>query len=271
MPRPRWLPVLAAGCLMTAWGSKALALTIGPSVVELRAPAGGEASGQFTVGNDTNGPILVIMETEPLTSKGYAPIEPSVWLSVRPSSVIVQAGESAQVAYAVRVPHEAAGELAAEVVFVQHIGMERGGVQVRMGMAVYAAVAGTERLAASIEQMALQTGKDGAHIQLRIANRGNVHCRPEGLVRLLSADGQVTAQGRLNRGMPIHPDAVGTFTVPINVPEPGAYQITADLACHGSADPVRLTAVQQGELNAAALWSPSNAAAASAHAPVVGR
>lgn len=256
MRRHGWvLKVVAAAAIMTVWSSSARALTIGPSVVELRAPAGGRATGQFTVSNETSGPILVMVEAEPLAPKGYVPVEPSVWLTLTPSSVILQAGESANVAYAIHVPHDAAGELASEVVFVQHIGADKGGVQVRMGMAIYTAITGTERLALSLEHMALQAGKDGGHIQMRVANQGNIHCRPEGTVSLTAADGRVVAQGKLNRGMPIHPEGAGTFMVPITLPEPGSYQLAADLTCQASAEsPVRLTSVQQGAFNAAGSW-----------------
>lgn len=239
--------------------------------MELRVPAGGQAGGSFTVSNETAGPILVVVEAEALTPKGYAPVEPAAWLQLQPSSVILQAGESAKVAYAVRVPHDAVGELASEVVFVQHIGTERGGVQVRMGMALYVAVAGTERLALSIEQMALHASKDGAQAQLRIANHGNIHCRPEGMVSLVNANGQPVAQGRLNRGMPIHPDGIGTFTVPMAVPQPGTYQLTAELTCHASTEaPVRLRAVQQGELHATGSWTTAATSSAPAQASMSG-
>ena len=92
---------------------------------------------------------------------------------------------------------------------------------------------------------------------MEIANHGNVHCRPEGTVRVLDADGQQLDQQLLPRGMPVSPSGSASFSVPMPAVRaaPGAYALTAELGCHTVAGlPVQLTASQSGRLTESNDW-----------------
>lgn len=123
------------------------ALSVNPSVVELRVGAGNHSQGVFLVTNDTQEPIAITVETEPLSPIGYLPYPPDEWLVISPTAFELNSNETQEVSYTLTVPNAVQGELAAEVVFVQNLKVKSsGGIQVRFGTALYVSIQQTERL-----------------------------------------------------------------------------------------------------------------------------
>ena len=230
-------------------------MTVSPSIIEQRAAPGSTLEGKFHVRNETDQPIAVRVQTEPI-GQGYAPLAPSHWLVLAPDRLDLAPGQESSLAYQIRVPKKAAGELASEVVFVQD--MPSAGLQVRFGMAVYVSIEPTERLALDVERMELRVSGDrSVSAWMEIANHGNVHCRPEGTVRVLDADGRQLDQQPLIRGMPVPPSGSASFGVPMPALRvaPGAYTIGAELGCHAvSGIPVQLSARRSGRVTDSYGW-----------------
>lgn len=246
MTHLRWL--IAAGGLLAAAPSAA-ALTVTPSVVETRAKAGEVVTGAFEVVNETATPVRVQMELEPLLGSGPTP---DGWLQVTPQSFELAPGATTEVRYAVSVPEQQSGELSAMVVFAQ---APSGGLQVRFGMALYVSVRGTERLAAALEPMTMDGGAETV-VRVPVMNTGNVHCRPDGRVRLARGTA-VVSESALPLGMPALPGQTEGFRValPGGPFAPGAYQLSVELACHATGlAPLALSASQSGRVDAAGTW-----------------
>lgn len=253
-----WLAI--AGPLVLGGAPSSQALSVSPTVVELRAATGTQTRGVFHVVNDTEAPMTLSVELEPLSQTGYASRRPRDWLQVSPTTLQLLPQEQAEVAYLVSIPPETQGELAAEVVFVQNMaGAATSGIQVRFGMALYAAIAGTERLQVAIGPMLLRGGTSPT-VVIPLTNDGNVHCRPEGSVAVLGAGNTPLARGTLTRGLPSPPGREEHFTVSLadaSLPA-GRYRLSADLTCHATAaPPARLTAEQPGQLDDHGQWIPT--------------
>lgn len=229
------------------------ALTVSPTVVELRAKAGAKARGTFTITNETSEPIAISVEQEPLGAPGYLPRPPAEWLTLSPRSFALKPGEEIDLGYVVKVPKDVpGGELAAEVVLVHEPGGPSGGLQVRYGMALYVSILGTERIDLEVGSLSLHPG-DVPIVSIPITNHGNVHCRPEGAVSIARGDGTAVAHGQLTRGMPAPPGELSRFTVglPGVTLTAGTYRIGAALSCHAVAPlPGRWTVEQVGQLTA---------------------
>lgn len=246
MTSVRWL-ILAGGLLAAAPSAAALSVT--PNVVELRAPVGDAVTGAFEVVNETAAPVRVQMELEPLLGSGPLP---DGWLQVTPHAFELAPGATTEVRYAVSVPEQQSGELSAMVVFAQE---PSGGLQVRFGSALYVSVRGTERLAATLEPMMMDGGAETV-VRVPVTNTGNVHCRPDGRVRL-SRGPTTVSESTLSMGMPALPGRTEGFRValPGGPFAPGAYQLSVDLACHATGlTPLVLTASQSGRVDANGSW-----------------
>jgi len=234
------------------------ALSVSPTVVELRLAVGATAQGAFQVVNDTQSPVTLSVEVESLAPASYAPLSPDQWLQVSPATLTLAPRQQAEVAYVVVVPHDLSGELAAEVVFVQHVSSGSAtGLQVRFGMAVYISIAGTERLQLKAGSLRLQNGQPPT-VLIPLTNDGNVHCRPEGSVVVRNGHGEILAHGTLTRGMPAPPRRVEHFTIRLAAPvfAPGMYQVTADLTCYATAEPPAHVIVETtGELSPDGQWT----------------
>ena len=246
-------------CLAVGFTPAVQALSVDPTVVELRAPADAKERGVFRVINDTDEAIVLSVELESLAPASYAPHEPSEWVKVSPSHLKLLPNEASEVEYVVSVPSAAHGELAAEVVFVQDSsGGAPSGIQIRFGMALYVSIAGTERLDLSVGPLHLLTGQAPAAL-IPITNLGNVHCRPEGSVTLRNAGGDMIASGILSRGMPAPPGRMERFRVSLEEARtivPGTYRILADLTCHATAEiPMPIAVDQTGHLDTDGKWS----------------
>ena len=256
---------LVIGWLITGYPASSHALSVEPTVVELRAATGAQASGVFHVFNDAEEPATILVEPQPISTASYGKRPPQDWLTLSPSTLTLAPKQKGAVSYRVRVPSDTSGELAAEVVFVQNLsGTAASGVQVRFGMALYVSVTGTERLQLLVEPLRLQ----GAHppsVLVPITNQGNVHCRPEGSVVVTGDKGAAIAHGTLSRGMPAPPGQTAHFTVPLSEADlpPGTYQLQLDLRCRATADlPARWTVEQTGRLDETGQWIPAHDAAA---------
>ena len=252
------LAVLMAWAIGLGLPDDAAGLSVQPTVAELRARPGAALNGDFQVVNDTESPLHLRVEVEPLGPSVYARIPPAQWLSLSSHVVTLEPGQTLPVTYTIRVPQSAVGELAAEVVFVQD--MPGGGLQVRFGTAVYVSIEDTEELSVEIGELHLDAG---VHPVLRvpIMNRGNVHCRPEGHVGVVDDDGTVLARGTIARGMPTFPGRVEHFDAPLTggpFAAPGGYRLEVQLTCHTiAALPTQVSAMQPGTLDDAGHWQPT--------------
>ena len=264
MDVPRPLVWFVIGWLITRCPASSQALSVEPTVVELRAAAGASATGVFHVFNDAETPATILVEPQPISTTSYGRRPPTDWLTLSPSTLTLAPKQRGEVSYRVHVPSDTNGELAAEVVFVQNLsGTAGNGVQVRFGMAMYVSVAGTERLQLLAEPLRLQTGHPPS-VLIPIANQGNVHCRPEGSVIVIGDKGETLAHGMLGRGMPAPPGQTAHFTAPLSEADlpPGTYRLQLDLECHATADlPARWAIEQTGRLDETGQWIPASDAA----------
>ena len=76
------LAVLMAWAIGLGLPDDAAGLSVQPTVAELRALPGAALNGDFQVANDTDAPLHLRVEVEPLGPSVYARIPPAQWLSL---------------------------------------------------------------------------------------------------------------------------------------------------------------------------------------------
>jgi len=175
------LPVLSAS------GAFGEGVFVNPLRYEIVAPRGAVHEERITLRNDGNATIRlrVGLQEETAGKRRH-------WIEANLDPVELRPGEACERAFRLAVPDDASGELRARVVFSSEGNeVEMGAMRMtsRLAVPVYVVISGTEVRAAEVLEIWECAGFPG-WMEVVVANRGNVHIRPEGELRILDADGR---------------------------------------------------------------------------------
>ena len=176
-----------------------------PTVTEISIPPGGKAKGIFTVVNDGDESVQVVVQPENWLRKKEA-MDVGSWLEVKPEEFQLGPKGTKTVKYKVRVPKETEGELMSMVFFATTAPAGRAvNIMTRFGVALYVMVKGTEVLGGEVSE--LKVKKDGGkiHFMAFVENRGNVHFRPRGKVIIEDRKGEKLDEVEIQYGWPVFP------------------------------------------------------------------
>jgi len=183
---------------------------VDPTVTEISVSPGGKAKGTFTVVNDGDESVQVVVQPENWPRKRGA-IDISSWLKIKPEEFKLGAKGVRKVKYKVKVPKEAQGELMSMVFFATTAPAGRAvNIRTRFGVALYVTVKGTEVLEGEISDFRVKKvkskeEKEKLYFTALVENRGNVHFRPRGKVVIEDEQGKKLDEVEVQYGWPVFP------------------------------------------------------------------
>jgi len=182
-----------------------------PTVIEISIAPGGKAKGIFTVVNDGDESVQVVVQPENWPRKKEA-MDVGSWLQIKPQEFTLGPKEIKKVRYKIRVPENAKGELMSMVFFATTApSMGTLSIRTRFGVALYVAVKGTEILEGKILDLKVEKLKPGEemeklHFMVLVENIGNVHVRPRGKVVVEDGEGKKLDEVEIQYGWPVFPE-----------------------------------------------------------------
>jgi hypothetical protein len=147
------------------------------------------------------------------------------WLTFAEQKISLKVGESRNLKFFVDVPKKAQGELVG--MLSHNIQTETSGnIQKVLSVAIYAAVAGTEKMKATLKGIMISPSTGTLAVGVLIQNDGNVHIRPVGRLQIQNEKGQVVANIELPKEKPIYPgkEAVSSGQVSLFKLDAGRYK-----------------------------------------------
>lgn len=197
--------IVSAGCLALSARPVLGGVEVSPVVVRTSTPPGRAAEGLFHVRNGGSDPVAVAVEPESWPpALGKRPVD---WLTLEPRQFTLPPGAGQDVMYKAAVPAGARGELGAQVYFASDVPGGQGGtlsLRQRFGCVLYVAAAGTEKYKARVDRVAEKIQQGQRVFEIFVRNRGNVHIRPSGRVRILGPEGKEIAVVPLEGRAPVY-------------------------------------------------------------------
>ncbi len=192
-------------------------------IVEAVVEADSHLSGSWSLHNSggaaTEVAIAAVAYEDYSRGRRFAP--PPAWLSLGADTLILAPGEETSVAFTIRLPAAAVGESLALVFFAERARGAGATMQGRLGTALYALAAGTARPDLRLASTHASQDAAGTILGVSVANAGNVHLRPKGILEVLGRTGRVRARCVLRTGAPVLPGQVERFfAAPIHPPLP---------------------------------------------------
>jgi hypothetical protein len=175
------LPVLSAS------GAFGEGVFVNPLRYEIVAPRGAVHEERITLRNDGNATIRLRVGLQEETAG-----ERRHWIEANLEPVELRPGEMCERAFFLEIPDDAFGELRARIIFSGEEKEGGGGVvqvAARLAVPVYVMIKGTEVRAAEVLEIRECGGFPG-WMEVVVENKGNVHIRPAGELRILDADGR---------------------------------------------------------------------------------
>ena len=205
-----------------------------PTVVEKCVSQGGKVKGIFTVVNDGDESVQVVVQPENWPRKREA-VDISSWLEIKPEEFELGPKGRKKVKYKVRVPKEAEGELMSMVFFATTAPAGRAvNIRTRFGVALYVTVKGTEVLEGEVsdlkvEKTTSEEKREKFHFAALVENGGNVHFRPRGKVIIENGEGKKLDEVEMQYGWPVFPDNKQLYRANWQPEEilPGTYRTVA--------------------------------------------
>jgi len=185
---------------------------VSPTITQLCLASGEEKSDFFSVYNAGDKQLSVEVQEEELlkSSEDSKSADVSAWLKVEPEKFDIGPGETKSVKYNIKVPKGQRGELRGQIFFATNADFSSGiGIKNRFGVAIYAAIKGTEVVKAKITEVDVSKAPDNKNIKFSVIvqNKGNVHIRPRGKLLVKNKEGNVVKELILPYGYPIMPNA----------------------------------------------------------------
>jgi len=126
------------------------------------------------------------------------------WLKAKEEPFILKPGENRVVTYQVQAPKKAVGELMGMATFLGD-GGEGEDIHLRLSVAVYVPIKGTEKYEYIIRSISIDSSQDALIASVEVENKGNVHMRLTGYVEVLLEDKSRVASISLDRNKPVYP------------------------------------------------------------------
>ena len=168
-------------------------LAVEPTVTEISIEPGETYRGTYKVINTGTEEVLVNIEPEDWLKrylKKENTVDVSKWLSLDETTFTLAPAAIKEINYSVSIPPEMEEEQAAQIFYsFSRPEIDSKSFRTRLGVIMYLAIKGKERLEATIEGIRIrkeEVGKGKYKISGRVTvnNTGNIHIRPYGVIRI---------------------------------------------------------------------------------------
>lgn len=181
----RLITIICVGCFFVI--NNAHGFDISPNRIEVTIPTAKAYSGEIAVANSEQRDLYIKLRLGEWFSASYG----TDWLHLNPLEFELKKGESRKVSYKISVPKNAKGELSA-MIFVDAKPQEAQAgpitINTSVGIPIYAAIQGTERMGAEVEELAVVNSAP-LKLSVKVKNTGNVHIRPTGAITIKAKTG----------------------------------------------------------------------------------
>ena len=216
-------------------------LAVEPTVMEISIAPGETYEGTYKVVNTGNEELVVNIQPEDWLKrylKKENTVDVSKWLVLEETTFTLAPAAIKGIKYSVSIPPEMEEEQAAQIFYsFSKKAIDSKSFRTRLGVIMYLAIKGKERLKAAIEDVHIQTqeiskGTYNLTGRVTINNTGNIHIRPYGVIRLIR-HGEKAALIEIKKGKGIYSQKAdilsGTAT---NVKlKAGTYTAEAEMYC----------------------------------------
>jgi hypothetical protein len=196
----RWLPVL---CLL-AFAQTIYALEAQPSYQTLTLKRGERVTKEIHLFNNEDVDFNVTPGVKDwFISQANKNIKTSDWLSVNTKTFLLKKGERKTIKFTAEAPKKAQGEVMGMLTFGSKP-ITGGMITFRFSSAIYVAIKGDQKFAGEVAAIAINTSSDTT-ISYLFVNRGNVHLRPFGWMRIYDDKNQLLLNVHYPSGLPTYP------------------------------------------------------------------
>lgn len=165
------------------------AFTVSPGKVELVLSAGEDHTGSFRLGNPGDEAVRLKVSVNDLSyvqgagQESGSEVSGLDWIRFDPQELDLAPYHTGSVDYTIQLPADAAGEYACMIYFSTVAERPEGGISIkgRIGNALYVIVEGTEVVKGAISDIIIINAAP-LKIDVGIANNGNIHVRPGGVI-----------------------------------------------------------------------------------------
>jgi hypothetical protein len=169
-------------------------IMVDPTVIELSGTPGEVVTGEYTVINKGEEPVIVTIEPVDWLKrylKKKDTISPEEWLSFEETTYELGPAEVKKIPYTVTVPENMKSEEAAQVYFSFMGKSGEQALRTRLGVIFYLAATNKVKIKADIEDFFFEAKPTpekenfyNVNFRVSIKNEGNVHIRPFGAVKI---------------------------------------------------------------------------------------
>jgi len=208
-------------------------VSVSPGTRTMTLFKGESKSGVYKVVNNHDRPVHVTVKPRYwFELEENKDIQLDEWLKIGPLEFDLDAGETKEIAFTVKAPEDAKGELAAMIAFRPET-EEKQPVRIVFSVSLYAIVLGTEEINYKISDFVLWNFKDreALGVRLDLNNTGNVHLKPRIMVFVKSLSGKVLEKADLEYGKAAYPGGTKIYNGAIYSfkLKPGLYKAVVDM------------------------------------------
>jgi len=195
-----WLTVL---CFLAST-SLVHAIEAQPSYQVFTLKPGARTSAQVNLFNNEQ----VDLTITPGTKEWFvAPVNKKIplsdWLKVDQKPFVLKPGERKTVKFTAQAPKKAVGEVMGMLTFSSKP-VTDSMIDFRLSLAVYVALAGAEKRSGDVAAIAINTSSETI-VSYLFVNRGNVHLRPQGVIRIYDDKDQQVLNVSCPPSLPTYP------------------------------------------------------------------
>ncbi len=213
---------------------------VSPTITEISIEKGGIYEGSYIVSNSSGEELEISIEPVDWRKK-YLKLDNNVevreWLSFEEYSFILKPGEIREVFYEAKAIGKIKNEQVAQVFFAFSRKNQNKAFRTRLGVIFYLSVKGNEKLKAKIKRVKISVSKNddkskNIYASVEIRNKGNIHIRPHGIVRITKYGDEVE-RIVIKKGKGIYPkrsDKIGSGIKNVNLPS-GVYRAEIEIDC----------------------------------------
>jgi hypothetical protein len=203
--------LLSVSTVLLITNTSLFAMGLTPSRLEIGLKPGEVFEGTYTVTNDQGFELPVSIASKNwFTSKDNLGITATDWLKVTPEEIILSTGASETVHYKITVPEKANGMIMSMVSFVSPSALDSN-VNMALTVPIYVTVQGTEKVKWQISEAKPDFSSDTTRILAYVENKGNVHVRPSGNVKIYNKNRTISIQLNFKDGAPVYPGRTQEF------------------------------------------------------------
>ena len=204
-------------------------LAITPTRIEILVDRNGVAQAFFLVTNNYADVAEVDVTVADWNSyKGNGNLDINSWLKISHPHISLEPGETKKVMIDVEASNSMVGSVSGQVSFSMRP-PKTGGVTLKMSYPVYVTIRGTEKINYDISKVTVDGG-DGRDItiQMFFENRGNVHLRPSGKIKVYDSKKNLVYTADVPENFPVYAGMTSSFasfgTIPASLKlAPGMY------------------------------------------------